>query len=273
MKKVIVILLVFISLISIIFQFGAKPLGKVLGIQSRSGIKVESTQKAKIFLNNEEKGETPFQDDNLSSGDYLITLKPLEVSSSSASVFWEGYAKLNPGTLTVVNREITDKKETASGEIIALEVGAGSTVISTPTDAEVIIDGVLKGRTPVSIPDLTPGEHQFIISKDNFLKRSIRAKVLDGYKLVLTVDLSISEADLTKIPTAPITQTTQIIIKKTPTGFLRVREKSNINSKEIAQVKVGETLVLLEEIPNWNRVRLSDGKEGWVSSSYTEKKK
>ncbi len=271
MKKVIIILLVFISLISIIFQFGARPLGKVLGIQSRSGIKVESNQKAKVFLNNQEKGEAPFQDDNLSSGDYLVTLKQDQASGSA--VLWEGYAKLNPGTLTVVNREITDKKETASGEIIALEVGTGSTVISTPTDAEVIVDGVLKGRTPVSIPDLSPGEHQFIISKDNFLKRSIRAKVLEGYKLVLTVDLAISEADLTKIPVAPITQTAQVTVKSTPTGFLRVREKSNINSKEIAQVKVGETLVLLEEIPNWNRVRLSDGKEGWVSSSYTEKKK
>jgi hypothetical protein len=271
-KKVIVILLIFISIISIIFQFGSKPLGKVLGIQNRSGIRVESTQKTKVLLNNQEAGETPFQSDTLPSGDYLITLKTLE-STPSGVVAWEGYAKLNPGTLTVVNREITDKKETSSGEIIALEAGSGVTVISTPTDAEVIIDGEVKGRTPVTLPDITPGEHQFIISKDNFLKRSIRAKVLADFKLVLTVDLAISEADLTKIPVVPITQTAQVTIKKTPTGFLRVREKSNINSKEVAQVKVGETLVLLEEIPNWNRVRLSDGKEGWVSSSYTEKQK
>ena len=272
MKKVIVILLVFISIISIIFQFGSKPLGKVLGIGSRSGIRVESSQKTTVFLNNQQVGEAPFQDDTLPAGDYLITLKQPE-STLSAIVAWEGYAKLNPGTLTVVNREITDKKETSSGEIIALEAGSGVTVISTPTDAEVMIDGEVKGRTPVTLPEITPGEHQFIISRDNFLKRSIRAKVLDDFRLVLTVDLAISEADLTKIPSIPITQTAQVVIKPTPTGFLRVREKSNINSKEIAQVKVGETLVLLEEIPNWNRVRLSDGKEGWVAGVYTEKKK
>jgi SH3-like domain-containing protein len=29
---------------------------------------------------------------------------------------------------------------------------------------------------------------------------------------------------------------------------------------------------MLEEIPNWYRVRLSDGKEGYISAAYAQKK-
>jgi uncharacterized protein YgiM (DUF1202 family) len=157
--------------------------------------------------------------------------------------------------------------------VITLESGKGVTVISTPPEAEVLIDGEVKGRTPLTLSSLGPGEHQFIINKDNFLKRSIRATLLDGYNLVIAVDLAIAEADLTKLPVIPITQTAEVIVKKTPTGFLRVRSAPNVGSSEVFQVKPGDTLVLLEEKPNWNRIRTSDGKEGWVSSSYVEKKK
>jgi len=46
-----------------------------------------------------------------------------------------------------------------------------------------------------------------------------------------------------------------------------------LNGKEIAQVKPGDTLILLEEQGVWFRIRLPDGTEGFVSSSYVEKKK
>lgn len=263
-------MLVFLSVISIFLQVGSGYIKQALGQDSKAGIRVESNQSAKVFLNNEDQGPAPFQDDNLKPGDYLVTLKADDLADPN-KVLWEGYAQLNEGTLTIVIRDITDKKENSSGEIISLDGGQGAVVTSSPSGSEVFVDGKMVGRTPLALPDLVEGEHQFIISKENFLKRSIRSKVINGLNLNLSVDLAISEVDLTKLPSTPISSTQEVTIKATPTGFLRVRETASTNAKEIGQVKPKETYVLLEETPGWVRIRLKDSKEGWVSSSYVQK--
>ena len=271
MRKVLIIILIFLSVISITLQLGSGYLKGILGRGLKAGIRVESNVPAKVLLNNQDVGTVPFQDDNLKPGDYVVSLKADE-ATDSAKVFWEGYAKLNDGSLTIVIRDIADAKEASAGEIISLEPGRGVTITSSPSNAEVFIDGKLSGRTPLSVPDLSEGEHQFIISRENFLKRSIRSKVIDGLDLIISVDLAITEPDLTKLPQEPTSSTQEIVIKNTPTGFLRVRESSSLNAKEIGQVKPKEIYLLLEETPGWVRIRLKDGKEGWVSSSYIQKK-
>ena len=270
MRKALLSILVFLSVISIFLQLGSGYIKNVLGQGVKAGVRVESNKSSKVFLNNEEKGNAPFQDDNLKPGDYLISLKE-DIATDSAKVFWEGYAKLNEGTLTIVIRDLAEKTEGSSGEVISLEKGQGAIITSSPSGAEVFIDGKLSGRTPLNLPDLVEGEHQFIISKENFLKRSIRSKVINGLSLNLSVDLAISEPDLTKLPTTPISSSTEVTVKSTPTGFLRVRETPSANGKEVGQVKPKETYILLEESPGWSRIRLKDSKEGWVSSSYIQK--
>lgn len=270
MRKVLLPILVFLSVISIFLQLGSGYIKNALGQGVKAGVRVESNTSARVFLNNEEQGEAPFQDDNLKPGDYLISLRSNEATDSAATL-WEGYAQLNEGTLTIIIRDIRPEKAASSGEIISLEKGSGAIITSSPSGAEVFVDGKLEGRTPLALPDLVEGEHQFIISRENFLKRSIRSKVINGLSLNLSVDLAISEPDLTKLPTAPISSSQEVTIKSTPTGFLRVRETPSAGAKEIAQVKPKETYILLEEIPGWTRIRLKDSKEGWVSSSYIQK--
>lgn len=270
MRKILLPILVFLSVISIFLQLGSTYIKKTLGQGIKAGVRIESNKQAKVFLNNEEKGDAPFQDDNLKPGDYLITLKNPE-ATESGGILWEGYSQLNEGTLTIVIRDIADKKETSSGEIISLEPGQGAVITSSPSGAEVFVDGKSEGRTPLALPDIVEGEHQFIISRENFLKRSIRSKVINGLSLNLSVDLAISEPDLTKLPTAPVSSSQEVVIKSTPTGFLRVRETPAVNGKEVGQVKPKETYILLEEFPGWARIRLKDSKEGWVSSSYIQK--
>ena len=270
MRKALLSLLLFLSVISIFLQLGSSYIKEALGKGAKAGIRVESSQNAKVLINNVEQGAAPFQDDTLKPGDYLVTLKE-DVATDSAKILWEGYAKLNDGTLTIVIRDLADKKEASSGEVISLEKGQGAVITSSPSGAEVFVDGKLSGRTPLALPDLVEGEHQFIVSKENFLKRSIRSKVINGLTLNLSVDLAISEPDLTKLPTTPISASQEVTIRATPTGFLRVRETAGASGKEIGQVKPKETYVLLEETPGWVRIRLKDSKEGWVSSSYIQK--
>jgi len=118
-------------------------------------------------------------------------------------------------------------------------------------------------------------EHTFSINHSNYLKRNIRAYLPAGYNLTLSADLALSEADLTTIITPVTTQTPTVVVKDTVSpnpGFLRVRDKASTAGKEIARVLPGDELVLLEELASWDRVRLANGTEGYVSKTYVEKK-
>ena len=264
MRKIIFLILVFLSLIILAIRFGSTPLSKFLGFEPRAGIRVQANQEAKVLIDQKDVGKTPFQGEDFTPGDHLVSM---QVDNSS----WQGYVKLNKGTLSVVNRDLTETQASSSGEIITLEPGSGATIISTPTQSDVEVDGKLYGQTPLLIKDLPSGEHTFLISHSNFLKRSIRAVLAAGYNLNLTVDLAISEADFTKITTVPIQNNQQVVVKATPTGFLRVRAEPSVSGSEVGRVNPGDILTLLEEQGSWDKVKLPDGKEGFISVSYVEK--
>jgi hypothetical protein len=272
MRKVIVTLLVFLSLIALFLRYGYQPLINYLNLQPKAGIRIEANKGAEVLVNRKAVGQTPYQDENLDVGEYLVEVNPDQQEASASGLSsWQGYVTLNAGTLTVVNRELAATKASSSGEVITLEKGSGATIVSTPTEAEVIVDGQSMGRTPIALANLKSGEHQFLISKESFLKRNIRATVVDKYSLNLAVDLAIAEADLTQVPTIPQTSLNQVTINKTPTGFLRVRAEPSTNGDEVARVSPGDTLTLLDELSGWDKVRLSDGREGYVSTTYVSK--
>lgn len=265
MKKIIVWFLILISLMALLLRFSDKIAEVFLGIKPTSGISVLSQpQDAIVYLNDQQVGKTPFENKNLSAGIYNVKVE-------KDKAFWQGKVKLNPGTMGVVNRDLAPDSASSSGEVLNLERGEGLTIISSPTEAEVEIDSKPYGKTPLTV-DINSGEHTILVSHINYLKRSIRADLPQNFNLTVSVDLALSEADLTAITNPVITQTPEVVVKNTPTGFLRLRDKPSLNGKEIAQVKPGDTLILLEEQGAWDRVRLSDGAEGFVSSAYVEKK-
>ncbi|MDO8576994.1 MAG: PEGA domain-containing protein [Candidatus Daviesbacteria bacterium] len=265
MKKIIVWFLVLISLITLLLRFSDSAAETFLGIKQTGGISVLSTpSEATVLLNNKEMGKTQYDDKNLSVGDYLV-----KITKDKSS--WQGRVKLTPGTVTVINRDLASDQASSAGEVLTLDRGKGLTVISSPSEAEVEIDGKSYGKTPVTV-NIDNGEHTILVSHSNYLKRSIRADLPVNFNLTVSVDLALSEADLSSTATPVITITPEVVVKQTPTGFLRLRDKPNLNGKEIAQVKPGDTLILLEEQGSWDRVRLSNGIEGYVSSTYVEKK-
>ena len=265
MKKILIWILVLISILSLLIRYSSKMTEVFLGIKQRSGISVISVPEgAIVFLDTKEAGQTPFEDKNLETREYLVKLEKEGAS-------WQGRVKLNPGTVTIINRDLAPDEASSSGEVLSLSKGRGITIVSNPSDAEVEIDGKIYGKTPISI-SLLSGEHTVVISHPSYLKRSIRVNLPEGFNLTVSVDLALSEADLTTILAPVITQTEEVLVLQTPTGFLRVRDKPSLSGKEIAQVKPGDILVLLEESGSWDRVRLPDGTEGFVSSTYVEKK-
>lgn len=265
MKKIIIWILILISVLVLLVRFSSKAAEMFFGIKQISGISIMSVPDgATVFLDGKEKGKTPYDDKNLDVKEYLVKL-----DKEGAS--WQGKVKLSPQTITIINRDLATEQASSSGEILTLERGRGMTVVSNPSDSEVEIDGKTYGKTPIAI-NLGIGEHTVVVSHPNFLKRSIRANLPNNFNLTLSVDLALSEADLTTVSTPVISQTPEVVVKQTPIGFLRVRDKASLSGKEIGRVNVGDTLVLLEELSGWDRVRLADGTEGFVSSNYVEKK-
>jgi len=66
---------------------------------------------------------------------------------------------------------------------LIMSKGKGSVkVFSSPDGADVVIDNVVKGRTPLKIDDIPVGEHEVIVSRDQYLPAK--------EKIVVTVDES-----------------------------------------------------------------------------------
>lgn len=265
MKKVLIWILVILSVGAIGLRFGSKPVASFLGIEEKGGLRVLSTPDgADVFIDGQKAGKTPYEDKNLVLNEYDVVIKKDEVD-------WEGKVRVNSGTLTVVNRDIAKDTTSAAGELLTLEGGRGVGVTSAPVGATVEVDGKDLGKTPLLI-QLETGEHTFTISRIGFLKRSFKAFVPENYRLNAAIDLSVTDIDLSQVPAPEVVKTSKLIVKQTPTGFLRVREKPNLTSKEVGRVSPGDELIFLEESSGWNKVRLTSGTEGYVSRAYIVKK-
>jgi len=263
MKKILIWILVLLSVVALLIRYSSKTAEILFGIKQKAGISVLSTpSQASVFLDGKEVGKTPFEDKNLDVKQYSIKIE-------KGGAAWQGNVKLIGQTMTIINRDLA-KDSSSAGERLTLDRGRGLTIISNPTEAGVEINGKGYGKTPISV-NLDSGEHTILVSHPNYLKRSIKASLPKDFNLTVSVDLGLSEADLTTIAAPVITQTPIILVKLTPTGFLRVRDQGSFLGKEIAKVNVGDKLVLLEELGAWMKVRLSDGTEGFVSSTYVEK--
>ncbi len=265
MKKTVFLTLLLISIVLIVAKFASLPINQFLGSRERAGIKVLSVpDQADVYINGQMVGKTPYQSSDLEAQEYSIKVANHDLS-------WQGKVDLNGGTLAVVNRELNKESSSSAGEILTLEKGTGVFVNSLPDKSTVEIDGVAQGETPLVIP-VTPGDHDFVLSHQGFLKRSIKATIPDNFRLDLNVDLSVADLDSSITAAPTITESPKVVVKDTPTGFLRVRDKPSVSGSEVEQVKPGDELVLLEEGPSWDKVQLSDGKEGYVSVTYLQKK-
>lgn len=62
-----------------------------------------------------------------------------------------------------------------------------------------------------------------------------------------------------------------VLIKDTPTGFLRVRFEPTTQSTEAAKVNPGEMFPYLATDNGWYKIRYLTDSEGWVTAQYAEK--
>ncbi len=264
MKKTIFIILIVLSVLALIFRFGV-PLLANLWENPKSGLQISSTPEADVYIDGKEVGKTLYENKDLKVGEYQIELKAGENK-------WQGVIPTTPGTVSILNRDLASNIASSSGEILILKKGKGVFLTSTPLGAEIEIEGKIYGNTPLLISDLAPSEYVFILSHPGYIKRQIRAVLPPDMTLNINSDLAVAEADLGVSSNIPkVTSEIKVTVKKTPTGFLRVRDKPSTVGQELARVNPGESLILLEELGSWDKVRTSVGVEGYVSGVYVIK--
>jgi hypothetical protein len=277
-KKVFfVVLLIILAVSAFAFQYF------FLQNKEPSGIKVLSEPSSSVFINDKLLGKTPLEE-KYPAGEYVLKLIPEDSSSLTSS--WQGKVSLSSSLQTYIKRELGNSELTSSGEILSLEKIEGTeaeiSVLSMPDAVKVAIDGQEKGMTPYYLKDAAIGEHDISVSSPGYIGRTVRAQTLSGYKLFVNFQLAIVDTQIPSSSSAVLTPSPQVtgindaekpyvIIKDTPTGFLRVRNNPSTAGVEVAQVKPGDKYPFLEAKDAWFKISYDKDKEGWISEKYAEK--
>jgi hypothetical protein len=276
MKTVKIILIILITLIILtgtgfflIGYFSPKP----------SGIRIETTPRATVFVDGNLVGETPYE------GSYKarkIFLRLVPEGSSENLIPYETSINLTSGVQTVVGRNFANTEADSSGYVVSFEKSSsqdsGILAVSLPNNAQVLIDGVSRGFSPYEISSIAPAMHVITIKSPEYSDFSITVKTLVGYKLTLYAKLGKSELDNSNTNNEPLESNNKTVeILDTPTGYLRVRSEPGEKGNEIAQIKSGEIFPYLstDVATGWIEIQYEESKPGfpsgivgWISNDY-----
>lgn len=157
------------------------------GVAANLTVQSLYSNRLNVSLNNEKIGTTPLELFRSSPGEKTLFL-------SDGRNTYQTKVGLSSGTLTVVNWGLGPGNTFSEGEVLWFERGqrrgtAPLLVISDPEGAEVRLDDVLLGSSPLVSSDLSAGEHTLKISKENYKERVISLNLQEGYKLNVKVKL------------------------------------------------------------------------------------
>lgn len=240
----------------------------------KGALQVTSQPKSRVYLNGKFLGITPLCKCELKNmiltGEYKVRLVPENEEFDP----FESKITITPKVLTVVDRTF-NIDGAASGSVISLKEISNKDleleIISFPEKSRVFIDNNPSGFTPIRLSNLTEGDHEIKLARDGYQDKTVRIRTVKGFRLEAEVHLGVIPSSQSSSDTSSTLSISKVLILSTPTGFLRVRESGSIGSPEIARVSPGEKYDLVEEGQGWLKIKLTDGKEGWVSAQYSQK--
>ena len=116
---------------------------------------------AAVYLNDQLKGKTPLEITQVASGDYTIKLTK-ELYHAHEEKF-----------------TVTDGSESQRPITLSPAFGALA-VVSNPVAAEVYVDGQLKGKSPIDVPELPSGEYRLRVQMPLYERLETQIIIEDG---------------------------------------------------------------------------------------------
>ncbi len=269
MRKI-VLFLILLLILTIAFLLIVLVVNRESG---RGALQVTSKPESQVFLNGKFVGKTPLCLCEVTAlieiGEYDIRLIPLEKNLKPM----EEKIIIHKSVLTVVDRTFDVNNSASTGSIITLSPADKSnqaelSIISFPGKAQVVLDSIIVGVTPLTLKDITSSDHEIKILKEGYKEKIIKVKTIEGKKLEAIITLGINSGS---VQSGGKSSPAKIVILDTPTGFLRVREDSSPNSSQIATVNPGEKFDLISEEGEWFEIRLESGEAGWISKEFARK--
>jgi hypothetical protein len=263
-----------------------------LFIKPPAGLEINTSPTSTVFVNGENKGETPYSDKAIKPATYTIKLVPTSGENLSP---YETKLILTSKAATIISRTFMPSDLDSSGYILQLlKEPSGETylsVISDPDTINVVIDDKPSGFTPLSKLEAAPGSHFLRVSSPGYIEQTLSVNVVKGYNLIVNFKLAAQTITLSPpnpaTPSASLAPTVSpspssltndlpptiskpyILIGETGTGWLRVRKEASGTSEELGKANTGEKLKYLGESTDlgWHKIEF-DGSVGWVSGKY-----
>jgi len=271
MKKKLLLTIPIIIIIGLAFYFFRYPILAAKGV-----LEIKTTPKAVIFINDEQAGTTPFKREFYPQK-LKVKIFPAQQNSSTTPI-WQGTVKISPSVLTLVRQDFTQDKNHVNGEILTLNKipdknMAALKVTSYPNKATAILDGEVKGHTPLLLKKIEAGQHTLELSFPDHQTTVLGLNMNAGYRLDCEAKLAKEKKEKEKEESTLNDQENKSYVRilSTPTGWLRVRQEAGTSFPEIAKIKPGEKYLLLEERDGWFKIQLNDEQEGWISGKYATK--
>lgn len=269
---------------------------KLLGSRApkEGELRVDASPTVSVFLDNKHIGRTPLRE-KVTAGEYTIRL--VAESTTGEVAPWQAKISVGANLLTFVNAVLSESELSSAVDVLWLEKSVAGkpelSIITNPDGASVVLDDVTKGITPLTVSDVTAGDHNLTVTSPGFLTRTMKVKLTTGYKLIASMKLALSaggvpQAEATPAGTTSTTpsptikpgatatssatpQKPYVTIKDTPTGFLRVRMEPSTSSTEAARVNPGEKYHLFNEQTSWYQISYDGTNKGWISAQYADK--
>jgi len=272
-----------------------------------AGLDVTTNPKAQVFLDGKSVGETPYKNDNITAGTYVLKLTPIATDSATFAD-WETSLTLTPQATTIVSRTFAASLADVESSTLQLIPVSGSkvaylSVISDPDTVNVTLDNKPYGFTPLSKVELSAGNHSLLVSSPGYHAQSLTVNTTIGYNLIANVHLGTDSLTLVppiNIPTAATSSAAlaipsispapspkavvatppslniakpYVVVNDTPDtqllGGLNVRTEPNSASAPLGLAKIGEKLPYLDtNNSGWHQVTF-EGKSGWISGKYS----
>lgn len=159
--------------------------------RNNAGLQVLSNDiPSSVYLDGKYVEKTPYIQKELKAGDYSVEIRP----DDTTFVPYQTKVSLKKGMLTVISWKPGKRPETSGGVVFETEAlqnnKATELIITTIPDGGIIyVDGVAKGFAPVTVQDLSPGEHQFEVKLPSYEPQTHPINMLEGYRILVTAKL------------------------------------------------------------------------------------